>query len=1216
MSRTRRGLIRFAPAIASFARVTSRVASQGIEVSVFEGDVNLSSLPASCCRVTLSTNHCCRNGALSTAVAGNLTAICEIDRCQTPCNSAPVFTNEAVALVCSNQDFIYNLGAIDPDGDSLSFAFGQALQGIGAPVTYLLPYSSTFQFNYFGAPNANAALPGGLHIDPITGNVAFRPQGSFCGNLVIEVIQWRLVGGVWTNVGMTRRDVQFQSVICSSNKSPIIKIYTNGILQTGLSYFVCAGKQICLDIAAQDQQDLTITPSILADTTDLKWNNPGLYSSVMSSATFTRNYILNQRGINGPKADSFKFCWTPPLNAARTLPHTFTVTASDRFCPFKALTTLGINITVVAVPMPSITVIDNKCSYRTFNFTLTNPTQTTLDSTKSKWYMETSPGSGIFTIANASPGFGNQSYKHYFPAAGNYKWKLALNSQLPTPTGCPSLDSGTVLYLEAVKVIVKDTFNCFGSAVTLKALASGGSRIGNLAGYQFFLGGLSSQTVIKGNLDPTVGSGITTDSFLTVTPSNIGNTTTYKVKIKDSNGCSDSTTFNILTKASPLRELTPKIRLCEGSDTVLFAGTNGSIPLQKTYWYKAPNLTLPIDTQSTLSFTKLKYSDSATIVLSKTNIFGCSILDTTKLFVNKPVSFISPKDSACTNDQKFALSARLNSMFIDSFVWYNLGTANRLLSNNTLLLPTSTIGTSFYKLRGYQTYDGITCFNDDTASLKIKGIPVVNLTNNIDSFCQGLVSILKATPNSLGHSFKWLKNNQIITNETNDSILVSDAFAYRAIISFGGCADTTISKNLTIYPKPIIGFSINNTKQCITNNIFNFTNTSSIISGSASYKWVLGQNDTSNSPNKSFNQTGNYQIQLIGLSDKNCKETLSKPVTVIANASANFTINNTSQCLNKNNFVFTNTSANSNTQNWSFGDATNSTVLSPTKTYANIGSYTVKLLTKNADNCNDSVTKTIVVNPEPIAVFSINNPSQCLNGNNFLYTDNSSITSGTINRLWLFSNGDTSTNASVNKSYFAVGTFGIKLTIKSDKNCLDTISKIVTVLPKILIGNILGNTNPTTTINPYSYSVLNQSNATYSWTTTNGTIQSGQGTNAVSVVWANAGVGSINAKITNANNCSDTTNLAVNLTKVGINNLSLDNDLKVYPNPTKTIITITNKTNLTGKKYNITNLVGQTVLSGKLNLDETIVNLESLQSGLYLLSIDGLNKQSIKVIKE
>jgi hypothetical protein len=41
-------------------------------------------------------------------------------------------------------DFVYNLGAMDPDGDSLSYAFGQSLQGIGSAVQYVIPYSATF----------------------------------------------------------------------------------------------------------------------------------------------------------------------------------------------------------------------------------------------------------------------------------------------------------------------------------------------------------------------------------------------------------------------------------------------------------------------------------------------------------------------------------------------------------------------------------------------------------------------------------------------------------------------------------------------------------------------------------------------------------------------------------------------------------------------------------------------------------------------------------------------------------------------------------------------------------------------------------------------------------------------------------------------------------------------------------------------------------------
>jgi len=234
-------------------------------------------------------------------------------------------------------DFAYNLGAIDPDGDSLSYAFGESLASQSSSVTYIAPYNGAYPFTYFGAPNANAASPAGLHLDPRTGDIRFRPMGSFVSVLVIEVTQWKLVGGVWTNVGMTRRDVQFQTKFCPDNRAPIIKAYINGILQSGLSYTVCAGQQICLDIVAQDQQDLTVSPAILADSTDLKWNNPGLFIPIMNNATFTPNY--DQRIINGPKADSFKFCWTPPINAIRSTPYLFTVSGADRFCPLRSVIT-------------------------------------------------------------------------------------------------------------------------------------------------------------------------------------------------------------------------------------------------------------------------------------------------------------------------------------------------------------------------------------------------------------------------------------------------------------------------------------------------------------------------------------------------------------------------------------------------------------------------------------------------------------------------------------------------------------------------------------------------------------------------------------------------------------------------------------------------------------------------------------------------------------
>lgn len=250
--------------------------------------------------------------------------------------------------------------------------------------------------------------------------------------------------------------------------------------------------------------------------------------------------------------------------------------------------------------------------------------------------------------------------------------------------------------------------------------------------------------------------------------------------------------------------------------------------------------------------------------------------------------------------------------------------------------------------------------------------------------------------------------------------------------------------------------------------------------------------------------------------------------------------------------------------------------------------------------------------------FFVNNNSQCLNGNLFLFNDTFSVANGALNRKWNFGEGlaDTSSIMNANKTYSNSGNYMVTLTAIRNGNCKDSITKMITVKPSPIIGSITGDTVPTSITVPFVYSVASQPNVTYNWSVTNGIIQSGQGTNTINLVWSNTGIGMVKANIINNDGCVDSTSLAVNITSVGINNLSLDNNLKVFPNPAKSNITITHRNNLRGKKYIITNLIGQTVLSGKLNLEETIVNIENLQSGVYMLSIDGINKQSIKVIRE
>lgn len=1099
---------------------TAGTFSPSVEVYTFEGNVNLSSIPTACCRIAFGASYCCRNPSNLFILSNNAYTYAELDRCQPACNSSPIFTVEPNVKVTTNVDYIFNLGAIDPDGDSLTFTFGESYQSFGIPVTYDSFYSATHPFPVFGFP-LTGTFPPPYYINNLTGDIQFRPLGNFPSQLVIEVIQWRKVSGIWLNVGVTRRDVEFQPISYVGNKVPIIKIYKNSIFQTSQQFTVNAGQQICLDIVAEDRDFFNNVPPILTDTADLKWNNPGLFIPVMANATFTRNYILSQRGISGPKADSMRFCWTPPLNAARREPYMFTVTGSDRFCPLKGLVTRGIKIkvdTVITILIDSTTK-NIFCNNRITSTNLNYKTSRINLLSSNVFTVQLSDSAGTFTNATTIGTKTATDTVGFIPISLPSGLFLNRNYKIRVNASSDTINKGAPIAINIVSGFNKpvitnnqDSF-CEGLFSTFKVTP-------NTAGLTF--------KWLKNNI---ILANETKDSLMA------DSSFTYRAIVSNT-GCSDTSNAKYLTVyPKPNANFTLPTFVCLKNTSTLFNLVNTSIinsGIMSHNWNFSDN------TISNLLNPTKTVTDTGNLVvkLITTSNNGCADSLSKTVNVRKaPKAFFLTYDTAqCITNNNFEFWNQSEEYGQTNQYTWNFGVGNNVISNNLF---------RYFAYNFPGTY---------------------------------LVKLVALSSNSCADTF-----NQIVN-----------------------VADKVTSVN----------FAINETVQCLNNNNFIFTNQSTPNNSTLKYKWDFGNGDTStlSSPTYRYTILGGTAVKLIVTANNECVDSISKTISVNADAVANFSIANAAQCLTGNNFSFTNSSSNSNTQTWNFGDASNSTVLSPTKTYTNAGTFAVKLLAKNTANCNDSITKTVTVYPSANLSFGINNASQCLKNNVFNFTNTSSISSGSVTYKWVLGEADTTTNTS--KTFTQIGNYKIYLLSLTHQNCADSFSKDIVVKASPTIGTISGNAAPTSITTPFAYTVSSQANSTYNWTTTNGTIQSGLGTNAVNVVWPSIGTGSLKAKITNNNGCSDSTNLSISITSVGINNLSLENDLNVYPNPTKSNITITNKNSLAGKKYIITNLIGQTVITGKLNLDETIVNLETLKSGVYLLSIDGMNKQSIKVIKE
>src|SRR5690606_25779685 len=73
--------------------------------------------------------------------------------------------------------------------------------------------------------------------------------------------------------------------------------------------------------------------------------------------------------------------------------------------------------------------------------------------------------------------------------------------------------------------------------------------------------------------------------------------------------------------------------------------------------------------------------------------------------------------------------------------------------------------------------------------------------------------------------------------------------------------------------------------------------------------------------------------------------------------------------------------------------------------------------------------------PTPIADFTVNNANQCQTGHSFVFTNNSSISAGTMNYSWDFGNGATATTTNPTRTYPNAGNYTVKLKVTSGQGC-------------------------------------------------------------------------------------------------------------------------------------------------------------------------------------
>jgi hypothetical protein len=211
---------------------------------------------------------------------------------------------------------------------------------------------------------------------------------------------------------------------------------------------------------------------------------------------------------------------------------------------------------------------------------------------------------------------------------------------------------------------------------------------------------------------------------------------------------------------------------------------------------------------------------------------------------------------------------------------------------------------------------------------------------------------------------------------------------------------------------------------------------------SITHQWDLGDGFQidADSVKYSFKDTGTFTVRHAIVTQYGCWDSSKTKAYVVAVPQAQMATDKDTACFGTHAFNFTDVS-NFNgtyTRKWTLGDGTNSTSMDVIgKNYSAPGKYNVKLLITSPSGCKDSTQRQVELFPVPKASFTVNDLTQCLQGNLFVINNTSNENSATgVQHGWALNGSPLSLGKVLpNQSYTDTGAYNLALVLMSDKGC-------------------------------------------------------------------------------------------------------------------------------------------------------------------------------------
>ncbi|MGI4862928.1 MAG: gliding motility-associated C-terminal domain-containing protein [Janthinobacterium lividum] len=747
-------------------------------------------------------------------------------------NSSPVFSDVAVAVICTSDTTYLLNNAVDPDGDRLTYSFGQPY-GISPLPTYFLPPPT--QLTYKAGAGYSATTPLGTGgssyaaINPATGIAKYI--GSVVGGkytVAVDVNEYRTIGGQQLLIGTTRRDLQLVVANCPPTTPPVLPT-TAATASIPRYYTLEAGSTLNIPLVSSqaDGHPLTMTlNSVLLD-------GPGGYNATLSGdpGTLAPGNPAGTATLTSTTGTiSGTLVYTAGCNEARATPYDVALLIKDDGCAGKLVADV-LHITVTKPTGPTAISGDAVvCGLNTaHSYTASGGTAPVIN-----WR---AAGGTIVGSNTAS------SVQVSWPAAGTY----TLVARGITQYGCltDSVTKTITVRPAAVLTVTGNRTICQGSSTTLAVAGTG------------------TYTVVGGTMP------ITGVSPFVLSPTA---TTTYTItEVTTGTICGATAQVTITVLPQPTIDVgAPAREVCSGAATTLGAPPIAGLSYS---WSPATGLSSPTSANPTLTLPNATSAPiTQTYTLTVTNpATACTTTGTVVVVVNPAVvlNTIGTDQTVCVNTAPTVLTSTAGTggtfstyayqweASPDNTTWTAIvGIASEAYT------PGPLASTTYYRR---QLRVG-TCLStySNVLTVQVRPLATVQLPT-LPAQCAGTAFTFTPVPANAGPAptYQWFVNNvPVATGPTYTSTTLANGAQVQVVLtpSLGYCANGPISATTVVslvpVPPPTLAISLQTALPVCANDPVTFGLDQVTNAGaSPQYQWQVDGADVAGATGTTFTST-------------------------------------------------------------------------------------------------------------------------------------------------------------------------------------------------------------------------------------------------------------------------------------------------------------------------------------------------------------------------